>query len=67
VPARATIAEPIQLLFLSTGGSCGDPSSQSRRLEREARASIVETYASLDPDVYWTNLSPKIVVGDSAR
>src|SRR6266576_5234128 len=62
VPAKATIAEPIQLLFLSTGGK---PVMTHPRnlvvLEREARASIVETYASLDPDVYWTNTVTEIV------
>src|SRR5437660_11473340 len=48
VPSKATIAEPIQLLFLSTGAR---PAVTHPRnlvvLEREARASIVETYASL--------------------
>src|SRR5882672_8105489 len=66
VPARATIAEPIQLLFLSTGGK---PVVTHPRilvvLEREARASIVETYASLSDAKapYWTNTVTEIVVG----
>ncbi len=70
VPAKATIAEPIQLLFLSTGGK---PVVTHPRnlvvLEREARASIVETYASLSEAKapYWTNTVTEIVVGDSAR
>jgi len=70
VPAKATIAEPIQLLFLSTGGK---PVVTHPRnlvvLEREARASIVETYASLSDAKapYWTNTVTEIVVGDSAR
>jgi len=70
VPAKATIAEPIQLLFLSTGGK---PVMTHPRnlvvLEREARASIVETYASLSEakGPYWTNTVTEIVVGDSAR
>jgi len=70
VPAKATIAEPIQLLFLSTGGK---PVVTHPRnlvvLEREARASIVETYASLSEakGPYWTNTVTEIVVEDSAR
>src|SRR6266436_1734549 len=70
VPAKATIAEPIQLLFLSTGGK---PAVTHPRnlvvIEREARASIVETYASLSPGgggggPYWTNSVTEIVVGE---
>src|SRR6266550_383038 len=70
VPAKATIAEPIQLVFLSTGGK---PVVTHPRnlvvLEREARARIVETYASLSEAKapYWTNTVTEIVVGDSAR
>ena len=68
VPAKATIAEPIQLLFLSTGGK---PVVTHPRnlvvLEREARASIVETYASLSQGTYWTNSVTEVVVGEAAR
>src|SRR5213592_1552024 len=68
VPAKATIAEPIQLLFLSTGGK---PVVTHPRnlvvLDREARASIVETYASLSHGAYWTNSVTEIVVGEAAR
>src|SRR5467141_3729871 len=70
VPSKATIAEPSQLLFLSTGGK---PVVTHPRnlvvLEREARASIVETYASLSPGggAYWTNSVTEVVVGDAAR
>src|SRR5216117_19762 len=48
VPAKATVAEPVQLLFLASGTK--QVVSHPRNLvviEREARASIVETYASL--------------------
>src|SRR5712664_4249909 len=68
VPAKATIAEPIQLLFLSTGGK--PVVSHPRNLvvlEREARASIVETYASLSEGPYWTNSVTEVVVGEAAR
>ncbi|HLQ58046.1 MAG TPA: Fe-S cluster assembly protein SufD [Gemmatimonadales bacterium] len=68
LPAKATIAEPIQLLFLSTGGK--PVVSHPRNLvvlEREARASIVETYASLSEGPYWTNSVTEVVVGEAAR
>ncbi|HEV8381203.1 MAG TPA: Fe-S cluster assembly protein SufD [Gemmatimonadales bacterium] len=68
VPAKATLAEPIQLLFLATGGT--PVVTHPRNLvvvDREARASIVETYASLANGVYWTNAVTEIVVGDGAR
>jgi Fe-S cluster assembly protein SufD len=70
VPAKATVAEPIQLLFLSTGGK---PAVTHPRnlvvLEREARASIVETYAALNDGAgpYWTNSVTEVVVGEAAR
>ncbi len=68
VPAKATIAEPIQLVFLASGDK--QVVTHPRNLvvvEREARASIVETYASLAASVYWTNAVTEIVVGDGAR
>src|SRR3989454_1150938 len=73
VPAKAAIAEPIQLLFLASGDK--QVVTHPRNLvviEREARASIVETYASLGNGgggggPYWTNSVTEIVVGEAAR
>ena len=68
VPAKATIAEPIQLLFLASGVK--QVVTHPRNLivlERDARASVVETYASLAQGVYWTNSVTEIVAGDGAR
>ncbi len=68
VPARATIPEPIQLLFLASGTK--PVVAHPRNLvvvEREARASIVETYGALGNHSYWTNAVTEIVVGDGAR
>ena len=68
VPAKATVQFPIQLLFLSTGGK--PVVTHPRNLvvvDREARASIVETYAALGDGVYWTNAVTEIVVVDGAR
>jgi Fe-S cluster assembly protein SufD len=68
VPAKAAVEFPIQLLFLATGGK--PVVSHPRNLivvDREARASIVETYAALDDGAYWTNAVTEIVLGDGAR
>jgi Fe-S cluster assembly protein SufD len=68
VPAKATLAEPVQLLFLASGDK--QVVTHPRNLvvlEREARASIVETYASMGKGAYWTNSVTEIVVGDGAR
>lgn len=68
VPAKATVAEPIQLLFLAGGDK--QVVAHPRNLivlEREARASIVETYASLKQGTYWTNSVTEIVAGEGAR
>ena len=67
VPAKATIAEPIQLLFLATGDKVVTHPRNLVVLEREARAAIVETYASLGEDVHWTNAVTEISAGDGAR
>ena len=68
VPAKATMAEPVQLLFLTSGNQ--QVVTHPRNLivlEREARASVVETYASLEQGAYWTNSVTEIVAGDGAR
>jgi len=68
VPAKTNIPEPIQLLFLASGTK--PVVTHPRNLvviEREARASIVETYAALGDHSYWTNAVTEIVVGDGAR
>ena len=71
VPAKNTVAEPIQLLFLAVPAKGEQPVVAHPRnlivIEREARATVVETYASLEQDVYWTNTVTEIVVGDGAR
>jgi Fe-S cluster assembly protein SufD len=70
VPAKATVQKPIQLLFLAVPGKTQQIVMHPRNLvviDREARASVVETYAALESDVYWTNSVTEIVVGDGAR
>ncbi len=67
VPARATVEYPVQLLFLATGEQVVMHPRNLVVVDREARVSIVETYAALDGGVYWTNAVTEIVVGDGAR
>ncbi|HEX9248758.1 MAG TPA: SufD family Fe-S cluster assembly protein, partial [Gemmatimonadaceae bacterium] len=70
VPAKAVVQKPIQLLFLAVPGKTQQIVMHPRNLvvvDREARASVVETYAALEPDVYWTNSVTEVVVGDGAR
>ena len=72
VPARLTTREPIQLLFLTTPTPIDGARhvAHPRNLivvEREARAAVVETYATLGEGVYWTNAVTEVVVGDGAQ
>ena len=67
VPAKARIAEPIQLLFLTTGTQVVTHPRNLVVIEREARAAIIETYASLEQNVYWTNAVTEISAADGAR
>ena len=67
VPAKATVAEPIQLLFLASGKPVVTHPRNLVVIEREARASIVETYASLSHGPYWTNSVTEVVVGEAGR
>ncbi len=71
VPAKVTIAEPIQVLFLATPPVRGARRVAHPRnlivIEREARATVVETYAALGEGVYWTNAVTELVVGDGGR
>jgi Fe-S cluster assembly protein SufD len=72
VPAKVAVGAPIQLLFLAAPAKQGDARvvSHPRNLiviEREARATVVETYAALEQGVYWTNAVTEVVVEDGAR
>ena len=70
VPAKMTIDEPIQLLFLATPADRARLVTHPRNLivlEREARATVVETYAALGGGVYWTNAVTEVVAAGGAR
>jgi Fe-S cluster assembly protein SufD len=66
VPSRTTVEEPIELLFLTDGQVITQPHNLIV-VEREARATVVETYASLRDGPYWTNAVTEIAAGDAAR
>jgi Fe-S cluster assembly protein SufD len=70
VPAQVTVVQPIQLLFLAVPANGKRVVAHPRNLivlERAARATVVETYASLEQDVYWTNAVTEVAVADGAR
>ena len=72
VPAGIALAEPIELVFLAAPGTAPHVAHPRNLIvvERGARATVVETYASLPTDqesVYWTNAVTEVVAGDGAR
>ncbi|MFN2572234.1 MAG: Fe-S cluster assembly protein SufD [Gemmatimonadales bacterium] len=70
IPAKQSVAEPIQLLFLAMPTKNARVVTHPRSLfvvEREARASIIETYAAIGDGPYWTNAVTEISAGDGAR
>ena len=70
VGAGIELDEPLQLLFVTAAGAAR-PAVHPRALivvERAARATVVETYAGLDPSaVSLTNAVTELVVNDGAR
>ena len=69
VPARADLAHPIHLLFVTAPGA-DEAAVYPRNLvvvEREARASIIESYVTLaDGERYLTNAVTEVVVAENA-
>jgi Fe-S cluster assembly protein SufD len=69
VPAGVDLARPIHLLFVTAPG-VSDASVHPRNLilvDREARASIIESYVTLaQGERYLTNAVTEVVVGDNA-
>jgi Fe-S cluster assembly protein SufD len=70
VPEGVVLEQPIELLFVSTGGGAEAIVSHPRSLVivgSKARATVIETYAGASDGVYWTNAVTELVVGDGAR
>jgi Fe-S cluster assembly protein SufD len=69
VPAGVVVAAPIHLLFLATGGEPA-PATHPRSviaLDRDSRATVVESYATVGGGTYLTNAVTRILVADGAR
>ncbi len=64
-----SVAEPIQFVFFSDTAGFDLMSSPRSVILAEAgsTATIVETYAGIDGDVYCTNAVTEVVLGDGAR
>jgi Fe-S cluster assembly protein SufD len=72
LPEGEVLQAPIQLLFVSTAPGEGQTAtvSQPRNLivaGAGSQATIVETYAGLFDNVYWTNAVTEVVLGEGAR
>jgi Fe-S cluster assembly protein SufD len=68
VPAGVSIAEPIQLIFVSTAKQSGE-TIQPRNLiiaGANSKATVIESYISADTTAYFTNAVTEIVAGDNA-
>jgi Fe-S cluster assembly protein SufD len=68
VPAGVSIAEPIQLIFVSTAKQSGE-TIQPRNLiiaGADSKATVIESYISADTTAYFTNAVTEIVAGDNA-
>lgn len=66
VPANTDVTRPVHLVFVTTkeaGGSVSHPRNLIV-VERGARASVIESYVTLDPGAtYWTNAVTEVVAG----
>ncbi len=69
VARGVSLEQPLYLLFLTSSAAQGSLIHPRNLiiLEREAAASVVETYASLDGGQYLTNAVTEFVVGEGAR
>ncbi len=68
IPAHQSVAEPIQLIFISTATHTGD-TIQPRNLivaEAGSKATVIESYLAADDAAYFTNAVTEIVAGDNA-
>jgi len=68
IPANRSVAEPIQLIFISTARHSGD-TIQPRNLiiaGAGSKATVIESYLAADDAAYFTNAVTEIVAGDNA-
>ena len=63
----AVVEDPVQLLFVSTGGASTVAHPRNLVLAGEgSRATLVETYTTINASADWTNTVTEIAVGPSA-
>jgi Fe-S cluster assembly protein SufD len=69
VPAGVTVAEPVQLLYLSSAGSAGETSLPRNLVLAgdHSRLTVVESYLATGDAPYFTNAVTEIVAGREAR
>ncbi len=68
VPAGKVVAEPVQLLYVSTAKESG-ATAHPRNLivvERGGQITVVESYVSLGDAAYFTNAVTELIAGDNA-
>jgi Fe-S cluster assembly protein SufD len=68
IPAKQTVGEPIQLIFVSTASHNGD-TIQPRNLiiaGDGSKATVIESYLAADAAAYFTNAVTEIVAADNA-
>jgi Fe-S cluster assembly protein SufD len=68
VPARQSVAEPVQFLFINTSKDAG-ATTHPRNLivvEREAKATVIESYVSLASAPTFTNAVTEFALGDNS-
>jgi Fe-S cluster assembly protein SufD len=66
VPANTDVTRPVHMVFVTTKEAAGSVSHPRNLIvvERGARASVIESYVTLDPGAsYWTNAVTEVVAG----
>jgi Fe-S cluster assembly protein SufD len=68
VPQGVEIAEPIQLIYISSAKNSGETIQQRNLIIAEAnsKATIVESYLSASGEIYFTNAVTEIFAGENA-
>lgn len=69
VPARQAVVEPVQFLFINTSQDAGATTHPRNLiiLERESKATVIESYVSLASAATFTNAVTEFVLGDNSR
>jgi Fe-S cluster assembly protein SufD len=68
VPTNAVIEQPIQLIFISTGGEAATVTHPRNLIvaDENAQVSVIEQYVGIGAGPYWTNAVTELVLGQEA-